>query len=237
MYRRLAVGRPEGANILELACGSGRILISLLTGGFNLTGVDLSPQMLSMAAGRLAKLSSETQQRATLLMGDIRHLDQVLPAGQQFDLVILGFNSFQHMETRPDQLACLNAARCALKPGGRFIISVINPEPPGTTPASGRSEYWGTFSDPERGSQVILMVSLTDFPDAQQRLRRHYFYEKLPDGTTNTYVSGLLLHNVYPAELQTLLQTAGFKVDKLYGSYALDDFHENSSHIIYACRI
>lgn len=90
MYRDLA--RQTGGSILELLCGSGRILLPLALEGYTLTGVDLARPRLA-AAGLTG--------RVTLIHGDARSV--ALP-GLRFAMAILAFNSFGHMEQITDQL-------------------------------------------------------------------------------------------------------------------------------------
>ncbi|AFY46669.1 methylase involved in ubiquinone/menaquinone biosynthesis [Nostoc sp. PCC 7524] len=114
VHKRLLeyVDLPEQANILDLGCGTGRLLERLATQYSELrgTGLDLSPNML-----RLARLSNRHHPRLIFLEGKA----EALPFGDgQFDAV---FNtiSFLHYQ-QPEQV--LQEIARVLSPGGRFYL-------------------------------------------------------------------------------------------------------------------
>ncbi len=234
-YREMA--RHAGANprILELAAGSGRIMLPLLEAGLNVTGLDASANMLEIARQKVAACSPELQSRAAFVQGDLRNLTAAL-GSQEFDLIFIGLNSFQHMLTQPDQLACLRGARQHLAPAGLFIVDVQNAEEKENYPADGRLEYNGAVYDPQQHSTVHLFIS-TEARPAEQRRDYHYFFdETFADGTLKRTVARLSLRYIYRYELQLLLERAGFAVSDLYGSYDFDEFGEGSNKLIYVCR-
>src|SRR5947209_9095078 len=71
LYRNFA--ELCGGQILELACGSGRLLLPLARAGFTLTGVDSSDAMLKLARRQLEE--SGLLERCTLVQQDMRALD------------------------------------------------------------------------------------------------------------------------------------------------------------------
>lgn len=234
-YREL--GRRAGANprVLELACGSGRVALTLAKEGFRLTGLDLSAKMLEIAQQKAGKLAPEVQQRLRFVEGDIRKLDETLGA-EEFDLIFIAINSFQHLLTQQDQLACLRSVRRHLAPAGLFIIDVMNPEEKDNYPADGRLEYNGASYNAERHSTVHSFISTLARPAEQQR-DYHYFYdETLADGTVKRTVARLTLRYIYRYEMQLLLERAGLAVQDLYGSYDFDEFGEGSNKLLYVCR-
>ena len=64
-----------GGPVLEIGCGSGRLLVPLIRAGFDVTGIDSSPEMLARAELRLAAESPLVGDRARLIHGDIRTAD------------------------------------------------------------------------------------------------------------------------------------------------------------------
>jgi SAM-dependent methyltransferase len=234
-HRTLAQQVGTEARILELACGSGRLFMPLLKAGFSITGLDLSAEMLKLARKKLEAESEALQQRARLFQGDMRNLDEVLGA-EEFDLIILGFNSFMHLLTRSDQLVCLRSARQHLAQPGLFVITLTQPTVDPEAPANKRVQFYGSFLNPQSGGKVNLLVSTTEYPERQECHRLYYFYDKLPDGTTTRVVAPLTQHYFYPEELCLLLEQAGFVIEKFYGSYQFDEFKADSTKIIYVCR-
>ena len=64
--------RQYGGPILEMACGTGRVLLEIARIGIEIVGVDLSTDMLSILHTKLATESDEVQRRVSLYEGDMR---------------------------------------------------------------------------------------------------------------------------------------------------------------------
>ncbi len=234
-YHEMARRAGARGQILELACGSGRISLPLLQAGFKVTGLDLSHRMLELARARVALESPDLQQRASFVQGDMRDLGQTL-GREEYDLIFIGINSFQHLLTQADQLACLREIRLHLAPAGLFIIDVFNPEEKEHYAADGRMEYNGAVYNSSNHSTVHIFLSTLAQPADQQR-HYHYFYdETFADGRIKRTVARFSLRYLYRYELQLLLERAGFAVQDLYGSYEFDEFGEGSAKLIYVCR-
>ena len=118
----LEYANQTGSPILELACGTGRVLIPLAEAGFTIHGLDISENMLKIAAEKVEdkKLSN----LVTLTEGDMANYD--LPV-KDFSMAFITFRSFMHLFTQEDQLSCLKCTYEHLKPGGLLIIDVYSP--------------------------------------------------------------------------------------------------------------
>src|SRR5689334_20543920 len=92
-YRTLADER--GGPILDLACGTGRLMLPLLRDGHVVAGVDAAAPMLARAAARLARLPTAARRRALLVRGDLRALPFAAPA--RFAFAVAAFHSVQHL--------------------------------------------------------------------------------------------------------------------------------------------
>ena len=106
------VNLPTSANVLDLGCGTGKLLNRLAVNFPNLqgTGLDLSPEMISQANNR-----NRYSERLTFLLGNAEEMPL---ADEQFDAV---FNtiSFLHYP-HPQQV--LNEVNRVLHPGGYFYL-------------------------------------------------------------------------------------------------------------------
>ena len=71
-YRTLADER--GGPVLDLGCGTGRLMAPLLRAGHTVVGVDVAPTMLARAAARIGRLPAPARRRALLLRADMRAL-------------------------------------------------------------------------------------------------------------------------------------------------------------------
>src|SRR6266496_1717784 len=113
--------KNAGSPILEVGCGTGRVLIPTARAGLDIVGLDLSPHMLTVCRQRLRSEPQVVQARAQLVQADMRQFE----LGQTFTLVTLPFRPFQHLLTVEDQLSCLDSIRRHLIEGGTLILDIF----------------------------------------------------------------------------------------------------------------
>jgi SAM-dependent methyltransferase len=125
-YVELAVehGQRSVDPILEIACGTGRVLLPIARKGIAIHGVDNSLPMLEVLRTRLTGEAPEVRQRVTLHEGDMRtfHLEA------QYPLVIMPFRPMQHMLTVQDQVSALSTAASHLSDTGILAFDVFYPK-------------------------------------------------------------------------------------------------------------
>ena len=112
-----------GGSVLEIGCGTGRVLLPIARAGHTITGVDASRYMLERCQTKLRAEPGEVQARVTLHLRDARSFD----LGRKFDLVTAPFRVVQHLTTIEDQLGFLGSVSRHLAPGGRLAFDVFNP--------------------------------------------------------------------------------------------------------------
>ncbi|GIV95536.1 MAG: type 12 methyltransferase [Herpetosiphonaceae bacterium] len=209
VYRDLA--RQTGGPILELMCGSGRILLPLALEGYTLTGVDLAAPMLELARARLA--AAGLTGRVTLIHGDARSV--ALP-GPRFAMAILAFNSFSHMEQIADQLAVLAVARRALKRNGLLVIDLLNIGPAQLAAAGSPIPLASYQLDDRHISKTVIYRS---DPAMQINDVTFHYEERTADGATSCKETHFRMRWFNRFEIEHLLARAGFTVRGIYGSY------------------
>ncbi|NJL15744.1 MAG: class I SAM-dependent methyltransferase [Microscillaceae bacterium] len=102
--------------LLDLACGKGRHAIYLHEQGFEVLGVDLSPQNIAFAR-------QFENERLQFRVQDMREVF----APESFDFVLNLFTSFGYFEAAEDDLRALRAVFAQLKPGGQLLLDFLNP--------------------------------------------------------------------------------------------------------------
>ena len=200
--------RGAGAPVLELGCGTGRVLLPVARAGVEVTGVDASAAMLGICREKLAAEPDAVRARASLVLADMRRfeLDQV------FGLAMIPFRPFQHLLTVEDQLSCLGAIRRHLCPGGVLVLDLFNPSLAMLTDDSKLSEYGDEpeFVTPS-GDRVIrrFRVARRDLPRQVQDLEMIY-HVTAPDGGTRRLVESFRMRHLFRYEVEHLLIRAGF---------------------------
>ena len=232
LYLRLAevVGDP----ILELGCGTGRLLAPLAAAGHRITGIDRSRPMLDRARATLHMQTGNLESRVTLSEGSLIEAESA--PGGPFGLVIFSLNGLMHVSTLAGQRAALASARRALDPRGMLVIDVVNPTPELLTTLDGRVQHEGSWRDSE--ATLIDRFSTRTHDSAEQRIDTELWYDLTdPQGHIRRVRSGFPLRYLFASELALLLEVSGFVEWKFYGSYDLDPFGESSDRLIVTAEV
>jgi SAM-dependent methyltransferase len=218
----VAVAQACGGPVLEVGCGTGRVLIPTARAGVAITGLDLSSHMLRICRQRLAQEPPQVQARARLVQADMRSFD----LDQVFQLVTLPFRPFQHLTSVDDQLACLQTLHRHLAPGGQLVLDLFNPLLEALVNADLGQE---AGDEPE-----------FSLPDGRRVVRRHrtvgrdlanqvnqvelIYYVTHPDGRQERLVHAFPMRYLFRYEAEHLLARCGFAVQAVYADYDQSPF-------------
>lgn len=207
----------ERGPVLELGCGTGRVLLPIARAGIEITGLDASPKMLSVLRRRLVAESPDVLARVRLVEGDMRYFD----LGQQYALITIPFRPFQHLITVEDQMACLASIRRHLRPGGRLILDLFNPSLPALLDNSRAEEQPPEpeviLPDGRRFYRTWRRVGIDLFGQVQHV--EMYYYVTHPDGRQERAVHAFPMRWLHRYEAEHLLARCGFEVEQLYADY------------------
>lgn len=211
------LARSQGSRVLEIGCGTGRILIPTAREGLEIVGLDLSSRMLDICRAKLADEPEDVQSRVQLHRGDMRDFD----LGRTFALVTAPFRPFQHLITVEDQMACLHAVRRHLDNDGLFVLDLFNP----SLPLLIREDFTMEVGDEPEFAM----------PDGRKVLRRHrivgrdhhnqvsdceiIYYVTDPDGRTERLVHDFKMRYLFRYEAEHLLGRCGFRVEEVYADH------------------
>ena len=228
----LPLARQFGAPVLELGCGTGRILIPLARAGLQVVGLDISEDMLALARRKIAAEPPEVQQRLTLVqanMADFR-LDR------HFNFIFVAFNTFQLLVERPQQESALRCVHGHLADTGRLALSVFHPR---HDHLAKRELGWTreqTFTDPATG-RTLVRKDRTTYDLATQTCIWMPDYEiREPDGTIRELEQRVQLHYFFRYEMELLLEKCGLGVEHLWGDRDRSPFTSDSPAMIFLAR-
>jgi SAM-dependent methyltransferase len=224
-YRELARRLAPGGPILELGCGTGRVLAPLARDGHRVIGVDVAPAMLKRAQARLDALGRAARARARLVRADMRDF----AFARRFPLIICPFNAFQHMYARRDIDAALTRIREHVAPGGHFALDVLNPDLRWLSRDSNKRWAKTKFRHPVSGQRFEYSTN-QDYDRSTQIAHMRIYYERLdvPPEEKHTHVVRLAHRQFFPAELWALLVHAGFRVEERWGGFAQEPFDDDA---------
>jgi SAM-dependent methyltransferase len=229
-YLELAEKSPSP--VLEIACGTGRVLIPIARKGIEIHGVDNSRPMLEILKRNLRKESSEVREKVTLQEGDMRELR----LGKQFPLVIIPFRPMQHMHTVEDQIRALKTAAAHLTANGILAFDVFYPK--------------FDLINTKMGEEVPEM----EWKSGQDTIVRRYFRKESVDKINQvfnfTFVYRTFKDDKVVAEetenfqlsfytyphLRALFLLAGLEIVEEYGSFAKTAMDNSAEQMILLLR-
>ena len=208
----VAEAKAVAGSVLEIGCGTGRILLPMARAGCAVTGIDSSQQMLQRCRAKLVAEPAAIRARARVESHDMRDFN----LDTKFPLIIAPFRVLQHLTTIDDQLRFLATIARHLAPQGHFIFDVFNPRFDRLVGAGGVE----VEDTPERR-----------LPDGRT-LRRAYriarvrWLDQVSESELIYYVDGERYVQAFEmrwylaAELRHLLARAGFQLLAMYGDFA-----------------
>jgi SAM-dependent methyltransferase len=212
--------------VLELGCGTGRLLLPLAVTGLPVTGVDISPALLERARAKLATVPQGDQ--ITLVQADLRHLE--LPQ-RDFAFVFCTSNTLMHLADAADQLVVLERAAALMRPGGLLLIDLFHPDITRLVEVHGVMELADQWTRAD-GTEVIKW-SVRTLDLAEQLQETLFVYEEIAvDGTVRRTRCPFTLRFLWRNEAELMLRLAGLQVEAVWGDFEGTPYDNQSEHLI-----
>jgi SAM-dependent methyltransferase len=188
-----------GDPILELACGTGRITVTLAQAGFNVIGIDNAEGMLREARRKSAEAGVEIE----WVKADMRNFN----LDKAFSLIILPANTLCHLLDLGDFEACLSNVRKHLAPNGRFVIDVFVPKIELLINKPGERFPFSEYDDLDGRGRIVVTERYVYESDTQ--IKRIKTYHSIP-GEGAEIEGKLNMRMYFPQELDALIKYNGF---------------------------
>lgn len=228
------LAKQSGGPVLEIACGTGRILLRIAREGIEIHGVDNSESMLGVLRSQLAQEPHEVREHVTVREGDMRNFR----LERKFPLVLIPFRPLQHMYTVQDQMDALATAAFHLDEGGKIAFDVFFPN-------------FEAFAG-EIGKEVLDLEWTED--EAKRKVVRRCFrkksYDKIQQTFTGEFVfrtyegDKVVLEETDPLkmcfftyqQLRALFLLTGLEVVEEYGSFSRAPLDNEAQQMIFVVR-
>ncbi len=216
-----------GGPILDIACGTGRLTIPLAKLGYEITGVDLTIEMLEVAK----KKALDQNLLINWIYADARNLD----LGRKFNMIFTTGNSFQHFLDRESQEGLLRTVYRHLDQDGVFAFETRNPALLRLAVDQDVEKDAGTYIDKD-GFQVSSTYRRSY--DHKNQLEFYTFTDRksIDESNVEEIVQPFAIRYFFPQELESLLYYNGFTLEQMYGNFDLSLFQADSPLMVSICR-
>lgn len=147
--------------ILDLACGYGRVTIPIAKAGYDITGIDLAPNLIAEAR-QLAKKQN------LHIRFDVGSMTKLPYENESFDKVFCLWSSFNHLLTTQEQIKALNEIFRVLRTEGFAFLEMVNAERKGL---KAKVEKEGRGSDKRIWGEIFGGVQATDYMHTRETMR------------------------------------------------------------------
>jgi SAM-dependent methyltransferase len=230
----LDLARRSRGPVLEIGCGTGRILLPIACHEIEIHGVHNSSAMLRILKSHLSSEPLDVRKKVHLHKGDMRSFR----LKRKFPLVMLPFRPLQHMFTLKDQLAALKTAAFHLARRGTLAFDVFYPKFDAISSGIGeevKELEWSESGEPER---VVRRFFRKDSVDKIHQKFNFTFIFRTNEGDRLVREESepfALSYYTYP-HLQALFQFAGLEIVKEYGSFSKTPLDNSADQMIFLLK-
>ena len=195
--------------VLEIGCGTGRILEALVDAGIDAVGIEIDAVRAERARSRLTRAGAASRASAGVVQADVRGFD----LGRRFDRVIAPYNVLYALLDDDALADGLVAIRDHLEDGGRFVFDgyLVDPRSiPGPGETIGSPEPLVTVHD---GPDTIRVFEQDRWGTEPGRVDVRYTYHVHRSGADVRVRTHTIRHRFRePAEFARALERAGLRV-------------------------
>jgi len=230
----LELAKRIGGPVLELACGTGRVLLPIARAGIAIHGVDNSSPMLNVLGKNLKREAKDVSELVSVVRDDIR----TFRSNRKYPLVIIPFRPLQHMFTAEDQIAALETAAFHLDDDGLFAFDVFYPRYDLIFAGIGKEILEMEWIDPSDSTKLV------------RRFFRKESVDKINQSFTATFIfrtwqnGKLVLEETEPLKmsyytyphLRALFGLAGLEIVEEYGSFVKTPLDNSAEQMIFVLK-
>ena len=222
LWARLALA--PGRRLLDLTCGPGLYAVPLAQRGVAVTGVDFGPA--SIAHARRLAAEAGVARRCVFVEADVRDYE---PEAATYDAALFLYGQLAVFPRRQAAALLAKAAR-ALRPGGRLVVELLNPE----RIDKKDSTWW--FADDKGlwGERPFLHLGERRWEAAERASVERFTTLDLASGALSEIV--LCDQSYEVAEMTALLRGAGFAAVEVYPAWEGLGLYDASEWVVYVAE-
>ena len=208
----VALAREANGTVLDIACGTGRILLPCMQAGVDIEGLDLFEPMLNTLRAKAAALRLSPR----LHLSDMSDFS----LSRSYALIMIPFNAFIHNMTQEAQIRCLQRCREHLSPGGDLTFDTFFPSLEIVGAPQNTRVLEGEFPHPQTGLPMRMYDARSFDRVAQTQHSLNEIELLAVDGSVRAVLrSEDRSRYIYKHEMELLLRVAGFARWEIYGDF------------------
>ncbi len=229
----LGYAKNTTGKILDLGCGTGRILIPIAKTGKKITGIDNSEHMLKICKDKIDKEFNSKEKNISLKNISLKNISLIKADISNFEikdifsLAIIPFGPFNCLTSTSEQIGCLTCINKHLKSKGLLVFEIWYPNnyelfksehgfhvvknQPYFKMPDGRKVQWGIYNTSVDYNKQLIYEDM-------------YYNVDYPDGKKEKLVYSSKIRYSHRYEIEHLLSLTGFKINKLYSDFNKNEF-------------
>ncbi len=211
---------PSQIRVMDTACGTGHHAIALASLGFQVSGSDLFPEMVSLADAN-AKAAGE---KVTFRTAGFGNISESFKQPGEFDAVLCLGNSLPHVDSNQDMKKALLDFKDLLRPGGMLLLQMRNFDL-----VMGEKKRWMEPQSVKDGSTEWLFLRFYDFETDGKIQFNILSLHRQANAPWQTQLTSTHLLPIHSEKLKAELTSLGFRDIALYGNLAAEPYKADSS--------
>lgn len=225
------LAKRMGGPVLEIGCGTGRVLLPIARAGMTIHGVDSSLPMLGILHQKIEREPIDVRERIRLHHGDMRNFS----LENKYPLVTIPFRPMQHMHTVEDQVRALSTAALRLHTQGVLAFDVFYPKFEMLQARLGEEILEVEWADPSAPHRVVRRYYRKDAVDKIHQTFTLTFLFRSYEGEDLIHEERQSLNLSYYtySHLRALFLLTGLEVVEEYGSFSKAPLDNSATEMIF----
>lgn len=219
--------------VVDIACGTGAVLLYLAERGIDIDGTDLSEEMCNVAAGKAKEMGLDLN----IFPADMTKFN----SGKKYSLALIARSGFMHLPTPELQKAALLNIKEQLVDGGILTFNTFDPFPPAQAEQmfTGPEDYKFRLEYVNSEGQKERIYNAIGYNPISQIMSGNWKFETLDDdgNVVSERIRPLTMRQSYRQEIKWLIELCGFELVEVYQDYNWEKAGEYAAHnVIWVLR-
>ena len=212
---------PKGSSVLDVGCGTGNVSLGLARSGYDVTGVDLSEDMLVVASEKARTSSLGVE----FVLQDMRELSGF----SGYDGVVICVDSLNYLETSEEIIRTFENVHASLADGGIFVFDVHS--------MYKMTEVWSDYLYVDNDEDLAYIWYVSVVEDVRGAVSHELtFFRRLESGSYERIVEVHHQRTFEISDYLAWLDGVGFDVLEVSGDFREGDVASDADRVVFVAR-